>query len=154
MVRGSISCGVCVLYMVGTMLEQALCYFTRPLNIYLGVDSRACLTLELGKAGDRKLDLSTVRPNRITTNQCLPPAHTADDMPYFKYPPERVPRESRACLVLHPQRPVPGNFRYASGRFSELVKYALNPADEIVMEEIFQAGFESGENCDCCSFFF
>ncbi|CAM9281557.1 unnamed protein product [Laminaria digitata] len=34
--------------------------------------------------------------------------------------------------------------RYASGRFSELVNYALNPADEIVMEEIFQAGFESG----------
>ena len=61
--------------------------------------------------------------------------------------------ESKACLALHPQLPAPDNSRYASGRFSELVMYALNPADEIVMEEIFQAGFESGENYDCCSFF-
>lgn len=35
--------------------------------------------------------------------------------------------------------------RYASGRFFELLNYALNPANEFVMEELFQAGFESGE---------
>lgn len=49
------------------------------------------------------------------------------------------------------QLPVPGNSRYGSDRFSELMKHALNPADEIVMEEIFQTGFESGEHCGCCS---
>lgn len=53
----------CVLRMVGAMLEQALCYFSRTPNIYL-VGDRACLTLELGKAGDRKLDFSTVRPKK------------------------------------------------------------------------------------------
>lgn len=35
--------------------------------------------------------------------------------------------------------------RYATGRFAELLNYALNPADEDAMEELFQAGFESGE---------
>eukprot|EP00752_Nemacystus_decipiens_P001446 g1423.t1 len=34
--------------------------------------------------------------------------------------------------------------RYQSGRFMELLNYALNPANEYVMEEIFNAGFESG----------
>lgn len=39
-------------------------------------------------------------------------------------------------------------FRYESGRFLELVNYALNPASEDVMEELFQAGSESGECVD------
>ena len=35
--------------------------------------------------------------------------------------------------------------RYQSGRFVELLNYALNPAKEHVIEELFNAGFESGE---------
>lgn len=35
--------------------------------------------------------------------------------------------------------------RYQHGRFLELLNYALNPANEFVMEELFNAGFESGE---------
>lgn len=35
--------------------------------------------------------------------------------------------------------------RYQSGRFMEMLNYALNPANEFIMEELFNAGFESGE---------
>lgn len=35
--------------------------------------------------------------------------------------------------------------RYQNGRFLELLNYALNPANDFVMEELFNAGFESGE---------
>lgn len=45
------------------------------------------------------------------------------------------------CDVL----PMVGDRRYQSGRFLELLNYALNPANEFVMEELFNAGFESGE---------
>lgn len=48
-----------------------------------------------------------------------------------------------------------GNRRYQSGRFTELLTYALNPANEFVMEELFNAGFESGELlcvADCIDF--
>ncbi|CAM9524543.1 unnamed protein product [Scytosiphon promiscuus] len=39
--------------------------------------------------------------------------------------------------------------RYRSGRFAELLTYAVNPASELVMEELFKAGFESaGVWCD------
>ncbi|CAM9671045.1 unnamed protein product [Ectocarpus sp. 12 AP-2014] len=34
--------------------------------------------------------------------------------------------------------------RYQSGRFVELLKYALNPGNDFVQEELFNAGFESG----------
>lgn len=34
--------------------------------------------------------------------------------------------------------------RYSSGRFLELLNYALNPGNEVLTEELFNAGFESG----------
>lgn len=34
--------------------------------------------------------------------------------------------------------------RYESGRFLELLNYALNPGNEVVTAELFEAGFESG----------
>ncbi|CAB1113632.1 unnamed protein product [Ectocarpus sp. CCAP 1310/34] len=34
--------------------------------------------------------------------------------------------------------------RYQSGRFMELLNYALNPGNDFVQEELFNAGFESG----------
>lgn len=55
--------------------------------------------------------------------------------------PVSPPMYARYIIVVPPMM----DGRYQSGRFLELLNYALNPANEFVMEELFNAGFESGE---------